>query len=182
MDLGHLKHSRATVPGSSSGPVARSMVQRSQQQVFDKQNHLGSLEGRDLWGKEQWDWALGTTQGDLIFFHSLPIIVPDYIFCSWPSHILELIHPIWGNFIILCLLISYWEKHGSRFPLFIDGSEASWTGMTQKFFAFAVCLLWSSISFEIQTQQKYRLAAASIDKATEESGQRKQCWERRGTR
>lgn len=38
---------------SLPSPVAESLVQGSQRQVFDKQNQLGSLEKRNLWGKDQ---------------------------------------------------------------------------------------------------------------------------------
>lgn len=105
--------------------------------MFNKQNRLGSLEERDLWGQEQQDWALSTSQRVLISLHSSPAIVPDYgfggffvcfvlfYFCSRRSHILVLILPIWGNFIVLCLLISHLEQQGGGFPLLPDGSEAS---------------------------------------------------------
>lgn len=91
---------------SSPSLVAGRMVQGSRWQVFDKQNHLGSLEERDLWGKEQQDWALSAAQGVLISLHSLPTIVPDYDFsllsishpCVNPSNLGQYDCTVFANF------------------------------------------------------------------------------------
>ena len=51
MGLGHPEPSGTDCPRKLPSPVAESLVQGSQQQVFDKQNQLQSLEKRTLWGK-----------------------------------------------------------------------------------------------------------------------------------
>lgn len=51
--LGHPVSRGTDAPTSLPSLVAESPVQGSQQQVFDKQNQLGSLEKRNLWGKDQ---------------------------------------------------------------------------------------------------------------------------------
>ena len=53
MGLGHPEPRGTDAPASLPSPVAESLVQGSWQQVFDKQNQLGSLEKRNLWGKNQ---------------------------------------------------------------------------------------------------------------------------------
>lgn len=60
------------------------------------------------------------------FIHRLPLfLIMVFLLLFGPSHILMLILPIWGNFIVLCLLISHLEQQGGGFPLLPEGSEAS---------------------------------------------------------
>ena len=112
----------------------------------------------------------------LIFPAFLAGFLPDDGFRSRPSHILALILPIWGNCIILCLLIAHFEQHRGRFPLLPGWLCSRLNSQDLGVRASAGCLLGTAQALKHRRTRSVE-AAASTGKATEELGQRKRCCE-----